>query len=121
MRALLLAVLWLSTLAIAQLYPAKPIKIIVPLAAGGTGDTLARLVGEELGKRLGGAVIVEHRPGSGGTIGTQAVAKSAPDGYTLLHTSASHTANAALRPRIPYDAMRDFAVIARTADTHHVP
>lgn len=109
-----------SAVSFSQPYPSKPIKIVVPLAAGGTGDTLARLVGEELGKRLGGAVIVENRPGSGGTIGTEAAAKSAPDGYTLLHTSASHIANAALRPKLPYDAIKDFAVIARTADTHQL-
>jgi tripartite-type tricarboxylate transporter receptor subunit TctC len=104
----------------AQTFPSKPIRIIVPLAAGGTGDTLARLVGEELGKALSSPVIVENRPGSGGTIGTEAVARSAPDGYTLMHTSASHIANAALRPKIPYDAIKDFAVIARTADTHQL-
>lgn len=120
MKRLGLLLLLLSSLAVAQPFPSKPIKIIVPLAAGGTGDTLARLVGEELGKGLGSAVIVENRPGSGGTIGTQAVARSAPDGYTLLHTSASHIANAALRPKLPYDAIKDFAVIARTADTHQI-
>ena len=110
---------WIS-ISFGQSYPARPIKIIVPLAAGGTGDSLARLVGEELARTLGGAVIVENRPGSGGTIGTDAVAKSAPDGYTLLHTSSSHIANAALRPKLSYDAIKDFAVIARTADTHQV-
>jgi tripartite-type tricarboxylate transporter receptor subunit TctC len=104
----------------AQAFPSKPIKIIVPLAAGGTGDTLARLVGEALGKTLGGTVIVENRPGSGGTIGTEAVARAVPDGYTLMHTSASHIANAALRPKLTYDAIRDFAVLARTADTHQL-
>ena len=84
-----------------QAFPDRPIRIIVPLAAGGTGDTLARLVGDELAKSLGGAVIVEDRPGSGGVIGTDAVAKSAPDGHTLLHTSPSHVLNAALRERLP--------------------
>lgn len=120
MKVLLFTVLWFSTLAFGQSFPSKPIRIIVPLAAGGTGDTLARLVGEELGKALGGPIVVENRPGSGGTIGTEAVAKSAPDGYTLMHTSASHIANAALRPKLPYDAIKDFAVIARTADTHQL-
>jgi tripartite-type tricarboxylate transporter receptor subunit TctC len=85
----------LPIVCLAQAYPSKPIKIIVPLAAGGTGDTLGRLVAEEIGKALGGSMIVENRPGSGGIIGTEAVAKSAPDGYTLMHTSASHIANAA--------------------------
>jgi len=98
----------------------KPVRIIVPLAAGGTGDTLARLLAEELAKGLGGPVIVENRPGSGGTIGTEAVARSVPDGATLLHTSASHVVHAALRPQMPYDAIRDFAVIARVADTHQL-
>jgi tripartite-type tricarboxylate transporter receptor subunit TctC len=119
-RLLLLALALVSTIAGGQSYPSRPIKIIVPLAAGGTGDTLARLVGEELGKALANPVVVENRPGSGGTIGTDAAAKSAPDGYTLMHTSASHIANAALRPKLPYDAIRDFAVIARTADTHQL-
>jgi tripartite-type tricarboxylate transporter receptor subunit TctC len=118
-RALLLALL-VPVLSFAQPYPSKPIRIIVPLAAGGTGDTLARLVGEELGRSLGAAVVVENRPGSGGIIGTEAVARSAPDGHTLLHTSASHVANAALRPTMPYDAIKDFAAIARTADTHQL-
>jgi tripartite-type tricarboxylate transporter receptor subunit TctC len=104
----------------AQAFPDRPIRIIVPLAAGGTGDTLARLLGDELARRLGGAVIVEDRPGSGGVIGTDAVAKSAPDGHTLLHTSPSHVLNAALRERLPYDPLKDFASIARTADTWQV-
>jgi tripartite-type tricarboxylate transporter receptor subunit TctC len=120
LKRLLFLLLWLSSVAAAQPYPSKPIRIIVPLAAGGTGDTLARLVGEELGKGLGGAVIIENRPGSGGTIGTEAVARSTPDGYTLMHTSASHIANAALRPKLPYDVIKDFAVVARTADTHQL-
>ena len=117
LAALLLAI---PVFCFAQPFPSKPIRIVVPLAAGGTGDTLARLVGEELGKSLGGAVVVENRPGSGGVIGTEAVARSAADGHTLLHTSGSHVANAALRPKLPYDPIRDFAVIARVADTHQL-
>lgn len=109
-----------AAVASSQGYPAKPVKIIVPLAAGGTGDTLARLLAEELAKTLGGVVIVENRPGSGGIIGSEAVAKSPPDGYTLLHNSSSHVANAALRPKLAYDPIRDFTVLARTADTHQV-
>jgi tripartite-type tricarboxylate transporter receptor subunit TctC len=112
--------LLLFSIGSAQAFPDRPIRIIVPLAAGGTGDTLARLVGDELARRLGGAVIVEDRPGSGGVIGTDAVAKSAPDGHTLLHTSPSHVLNAALRDKLPYDPLKDFASIARTADTWQV-
>ncbi len=119
-RFLLLIVLLSSSAAGAQPFPSKPVRIIVPLAAGGTGDTLARLLAEELAKTLGGAVIVENRPGSGGIIGSEAVAKSPPDGYTLLHNSASHVANAALRPKLAYDPIKDFTVLARTADTHQV-
>jgi len=104
----------------AQAFPDKPIRIVVPLAAGGTGDTLARLVGEEIGRSLGGAVIVENRPGSGGVIGTEAVARSTPDGHTLLHTSPSHVLNAALRDGLSYDPLKDFASISRTADTWQV-
>jgi tripartite-type tricarboxylate transporter receptor subunit TctC len=104
--------------AIGQQYPSRPVKIIVPLAAGGTGDTLARLVGEEMSKSLGAAFVVENRPGSGGLIGTEAVAKAPADGYTLLHTSNSHVMQPAMRSDLPFDALRDFAVVARTADTH---
>jgi tripartite-type tricarboxylate transporter receptor subunit TctC len=114
----LLFIGWIiSTAGFAQQFPSKPIRIIVPLAAGGTGDTLARLLGEELARDLGGSVIVENRPGSGGVIGTEAVAKSVPDGHTLLHTSPSHVLNTALRGRLAYDPLKDFASIARTADT----
>jgi tripartite-type tricarboxylate transporter receptor subunit TctC len=101
-------------------FPDRPIRIIVPLAAGGTGDTLARLLADELGRQLGGTVVVENRPGSGGVIGTDAVAGSIADGHTLLHTSQSHVLNAALRDKLPYDPLRDFAAIARSADTWQV-
>jgi tripartite-type tricarboxylate transporter receptor subunit TctC len=109
-----------SALCAAQPYPAKPVRIVVPLAAGGTGDTLARLLAEELGRTLPGTVIVENRPGSGGLIGTEAVARSAPDGYTLLLSSPSHVLNPALRPKVSYDPLKDFTPISQIADTHQV-
>jgi len=115
---LIAALLLMAGQAWGQGYPSKAVKIIVPLAAGGTGDTLARLVGEEMSKSLGAPFVVENRPGSGGLIGTDAVAKAPADGYTLLHTSNSHVMQPAMRSDLPYDALRDFAVIARTADTH---
>jgi tripartite-type tricarboxylate transporter receptor subunit TctC len=115
---LLLIGLMVAGAAWGQSYPSKPVKIIVPLAAGGTGDTLARLMGEELAKSLGAPFVVENRPGSGGLIGTDAVAKAPADGYTLLHTSNSHVMLPAMRSDLPYDALRDFTVVARTADTH---
>ena len=94
--ALLLACLPL--LAQAQAYPTRPVRVIVPLAPGGTGNTLARMMSEEMGKILGQAFVVENRAGSGGVIGTETVAKSPPDGYTLLLASPSHVINPALRP-----------------------
>ena len=109
-----------ATSVLAQPFPSRPIKVIVPLAAGGTGDTLGRLIAEGLAATLKATTVVENRPGSGGVIGTEAVAKSTPDGYTLLVTSPSHVLNAALRTKLPYDPIRDFAPIAQIADTHQV-
>jgi tripartite-type tricarboxylate transporter receptor subunit TctC len=100
-------------LAIAQdAWPSKPIKIIVPFAAGGTSDALARLLGQRLQDVLKQTVIVENRGGAGGVIGADVVAKSPPDGYTLLlGTIASHAINPALQPKMPYDATKDFAPV----------
>ena len=110
----------LFTSCAAQGYPARPVRIIVPLAAAGTGDTLARVVGEEMSKILGQPFLVENRPGSGGVIGTEAVARSAPDGYTLVSASPSHVIHAALRPRIGYDPIKDFEPITVIAFTHQL-
>jgi tripartite-type tricarboxylate transporter receptor subunit TctC len=93
-------------------WPSKPIRIVVPFAAGGTSDVLARLVGEKLTAALGKPVIVENRGGAGGVIGADAVAKSPPDGYTfLLGTIATHAINPALLPKMPYNAGKDFAPV----------
>jgi tripartite-type tricarboxylate transporter receptor subunit TctC len=93
-------------------WPSKPIRIVVPFAAGGTSDILARTIGEKLQAELKQTVIVENKAGAGGVIGADAVAKSAPDGYTLLlGTIASHAINPALNPKMPYDAAKDFAPI----------
>ena len=99
--------------AIAQdAWPAKAIRIVVPFAAGGTSDALARLLGQKLQDALKQTVIVENRGGAGGVIGADVVAKSAPDGYTLLlGTIASHAINPALQPKMPYDATKDFAPV----------
>ena len=92
----------------------------MPLAAGGTGDTLARVVGEEMAKILGQPFVVENRPGSGGVIGIEAVAKSPPDGYTLLSTSPAQVIHPALRPNVGYDAVKDFEPITVIANTHQL-
>src|SRR5262245_51780981 len=95
-----------------EAWPSKPIKIIVPFAAGGTSDVLARLIGEKLSTALGKPVIVENRGGAGGVIGADAVAKSPADGYTfLLGTIATHAINPALMPKMPYNAAKDFAPV----------
>jgi len=100
-------------LAVAQdAWPSKTIKIIVPFAAGGTSDALARLLGQKLQDVLKQTVVVENRAGAGGVIGADVVAKSPPDGYTLLlGTIASHAINPALQPKMPYDATKDFAPV----------
>ena len=98
--------------ALAQSYPVKPIRLVVPYAAGGAVDIVSRAVGQELSKRAGQQVIVENRTGAGGNIGSDFVAKSVPDGYTLLMASPANTINPALYTKMPYDPMRDLAVIA---------
>jgi tripartite-type tricarboxylate transporter receptor subunit TctC len=100
----------------AQAYPTKPIRMIVPFAPGGNVDINARAVAPGLGQLLGQQVIVDNRAGAGGTIGTDAVAKSAPDGYTLLMASSSIMTNGpAVYPKLPYDIVRDFAPVGRVA------
>jgi len=96
----------------AQEYPTKPIKIIVPFAAGGPADVYARFIGARLSEAMGQPVVVEDRPGAGSIIGTDAVAKSAPDGYTLLMMSNTQTVNETLIPNKPYALMRDFIPVA---------
>src|SRR5215471_5552687 len=98
--------------AIAQDYPTKPVKIIVPFAAGGPADVYARFLGQRLSEALGQPFVVEDRPGAGSIIGTDAVAKSAPDGYTLLLMSNTQTVNESLIPNKPYQLMRDFTPVA---------
>jgi tripartite-type tricarboxylate transporter receptor subunit TctC len=96
----------------AQDYPNKPVKIIVPFAAGGPADVYARLVAQRLQDSLKQTFIIDNRPGGGSIIGTDAVAKSAPDGYTLLMMSNTHTVNESLFATKPFNLMRDFAPIA---------
>jgi tripartite-type tricarboxylate transporter receptor subunit TctC len=96
----------------AQDYPTRPVKIIVPFAAGGPADVYARFLGQRLQEALGQAFVVEDRPGAGSVIGTDAVAKSAPDGYTLLLMSNTHTVNESLIPSKPFALMRDFVPVA---------
>lgn len=105
-----------SPAALAQsTFPSQPIKLIVGASPGGTTDTLAREVGQEVGRLLRSTVIVENRAGAGGNIAADAVAKAAPDGYTLLMSFTSHTINASLFPKLPFDSVKDFTPISMVA------
>ncbi|NUZ06909.1 Bug family tripartite tricarboxylate transporter substrate binding protein [Piscinibacter koreensis] len=99
--------------ATAQDYPSHSMRIIVPFAPGGSTDVLARLMGNALSERLGQPVVVDNRAGAGGNIGAAAVAKAAPDGYTLVMGSiGTHATNGLIYPQMPYDALKDFAPVA---------
>jgi tripartite-type tricarboxylate transporter receptor subunit TctC len=112
-RLLLAALLALPfTTAARAEYPERPIRMIVPFPPGGVTDVVARLIAERLAADLGQQVIVENKAGAGSVIGSEAVAKSAPDGYTILLTTPAHTINAALRSAMPYDAEKDLAPIS---------
>lgn len=107
------AMLLLSAPAVAQTYPSRPIKLIVPLGAGGASDLNARVLAEKLGERLGQSVVVENRPGAEGIIGVDAAAKSTPDGYTLvLGSSTTLAANYSLRAKLPFDPVADFTPVS---------
>jgi tripartite-type tricarboxylate transporter receptor subunit TctC len=110
-----------SAVAYSETYPAKPIKIVVPFAAGGTTDLLARAVGNELNKAWGQPVVIDNRPGAGGNIGADMVAKAAPDGYTLLMgTVGTHGINQSLYPKMPFDPIKDFAPVTLVAAVPNV-
>jgi tripartite-type tricarboxylate transporter receptor subunit TctC len=115
-RTLLAALCLLACgLAGAQDYPTKPIRLIAPFAPGGPTDLFARLMGAKLGERLAQPVVVENRPGAGGSIGAEAAAKAAPDGYTLVLVSSSFAVNATLYPKLAYDTLKDFAPVTLLA------
>ena len=98
--------------AIAQTYPSRPVKIIVPFAAGGPADNFARFIGLKLGESMGQGFVVENRPGGGSVIGTDVAAKATPDGYTLLMMSNTHTVNETLIANKPFNLTRDFVGVA---------
>lgn len=118
--ALAVALLVAATGVLAQAYPTKPIRAIVPFTAGSTTDIIGRSVAERLTASLGQNVIVDNRGGAGGTIGAGVVAQANPDGYTILIHSSSHTVNPAMYSKLPYDTLRDFAGITPLANIPNV-
>ena len=98
-------------------YPGKPVRVVVPFAAGGAVDALARMVAPGLGELLGQTIVVDNRPGAGGNLAADAVAHSAPDGYTLLLTTNGHAISPALYRKLPFDAVKDFAPVTQLLAT----
>ena len=101
-----------SSIARAQAYPVRPIRMIVPYTPGGYTDFMARTVGQKLSEVLGQPFVFENRPGANSVIGADAIAKSAPDGYTFGTVIAAHAVNASLNPKLPYDVLKDFSYVS---------
>ena len=121
MKKINLLVLFLAAvtaqLALAQSYPARPIKLVVPFSPGGSSDLTGRTLAQKMGEQMGQSIVIENKPGANGAIGIEAVAKSPPDGYTLLLTDrGSLVVNPSLYVKLPYDALRDFACIGVVTD-----
>lgn len=105
----------LPLVSFAQSYPSRPIRLVVPLAPGGTNDTLARIISDRLAERLGQQVVVDNRPGANSQIGSAIVARATPDGHTLLIMGAGHAINPSVHRNLPYDTERDFAPVGLVA------
>jgi tripartite-type tricarboxylate transporter receptor subunit TctC len=101
-------------------FPSKPVHIFVPYAAGGAVDILARTLGDVVSRQWGQSVVVENRPGAGGVVASQALAMSAPDGYTLMVVASGHPTNAFLYPKLPYDTFKDFTPISLLASSPNI-
>ncbi|MFN7750691.1 MAG: Bug family tripartite tricarboxylate transporter substrate binding protein [Pseudomonadota bacterium] len=100
----------------AQAWPSRPVRMVVPFAPGGNTDILARVIAPRMAESLGQPVVIENRGGAGGAIGTEIVARAAPDGYAIAMVSAAHVINPAMVKRLPYDSLRDFQPVALVAD-----
>jgi hypothetical protein len=116
----LLSVYSLFNNAFAEIYPNKPIHLIVPFAPSGFTDIVARVLGQRLSQSLNQQVVVENKSGAGSTIGTDYVAKSAPDGYTLVMVSTTHTITPFIYKKLPYDAIKSFTPISKLADSSYI-
>jgi len=114
------AAVTLATPAVAQSWPARPVRIIVPYAPGGGIDTVARQLAQKLTEQTGGSFLVENRPGGAGVLGAELVARAAPDGHMLLASSTEFAINPAVRAKLPYDPLRDFAHISQLASVQFI-
>jgi tripartite-type tricarboxylate transporter receptor subunit TctC len=110
----------ISGIATAQNYPTRPVRLVVTFPPGGSNDLHARLIGQWLSERLGQPFIIENRPGGGGNIGTEAVVRAAPDGYTLIFLSTTHTTTAAFNDNLQYDLLRDITPVAGLYRGHYI-
>jgi tripartite-type tricarboxylate transporter receptor subunit TctC len=116
-RAVAAAALIMTTAAQAETFPSKPVHILVPYAAGGAVDVLARTLGQALAKTWGQQPVIDNRPGAGGVIASQALAQSAPDGYTLILVASGHPLNQFIYASLPYDTFKDFTAITEVASS----
>ncbi|MEP6701463.1 MAG: tripartite tricarboxylate transporter substrate binding protein [Betaproteobacteria bacterium] len=115
-----LACILLASVALAQSYPARPVRIVIPLSPGGTTDIPGRIIAQRLSETLGQQFFVDNRPGAGGTIGADYVAKAKPDGYTLLLTATPHVITGNIYKGLPYNTLADFAPVIRVASGPYV-
>ena len=114
--AALAALGWAAGLA-AQAYPERPVRVIIPLSAGGSADVVGRLLGQKLSERLGQQLVFDNRPGAGSILGTEIAARAPRDGYTLLLAGSSFTSAPSLRKKMPYDPLKDFAPITMASNS----
>ncbi|MGZ5089872.1 MAG: tripartite tricarboxylate transporter substrate binding protein [Burkholderiales bacterium] len=119
-RAILMLVFSVEVSAADGEYPSKPLRLVVPYAAGGSTDTVARIIGQQLGQRVGQQVVIDNRTGAGTIIGTEIVAQAVPDGYTLLMATPPLAVNPALYDKVPYDLERDFAAVTNIAGSSNL-
>jgi tripartite-type tricarboxylate transporter receptor subunit TctC len=101
-------------------YPSKPIRVVVPFAAGSTTDIIARAISDKMSQSMGQTLVIDNRGGASGTIGQQAVATSAPDGYTIMIHSSSHTVSPSTFAKLPFDTVNDFAAVTPISSTPNV-
>ena len=121
MKTLIAMLLLVTGSAVAQTYPSKPVRILIAQAPGSATDVISRVVANRLSEALGQPMVIEAKPGAGGALGTEAAARSAPDGYTLfMGNNSTHGSNPALYAKLPYDAVKDFAPITLVAQVPYV-